>query len=234
MQATVVDNDEGSYNILLQPKTAGKYTLRVTLYGTPITDMPISFDITAGLLNFSPFLVQLTIVFFVDFVGSADPTHCIIQKDPTAEGTSDGYVVGSVNKLQLISRDRYGNKTTSGGDHYYVQLHDVQNEIELDGFVSDNADGSYTVSYFPTCIPQPLPDYVVSIYLQSHSNEEDTRTDSEDEQDKLLQVAGSPLALHPLHHEKNTRAAHIQPFSKVYHPFTYFVSHTVSHVPLYQ
>lgn len=129
-------------------------------------------------------------------------------------------MVGSVNKLLLISRDHYGNKTTSGGDHYYVQLHDVQNEIELDGFVSDNADGSYTVSYFPTCIPQPLPDYMVSIYLQSHSNEEDTRTDSEDEQDKLVQVAGSPLALHPLHHEKNTRAAHIQPFSKVYHPLT--------------
>ena len=55
MHATVVDNDEGSYNILLQPKTAGKYTLRVTLYGAPITDMPISFDVTAGLLNLSPF-----------------------------------------------------------------------------------------------------------------------------------------------------------------------------------
>lgn len=94
-------------------------------------------------------------------------------------------------------------------------LHDTQNEIELDGFVLDNSDGTYTASYFPTC----LANYRVSVYLLSprtEEREEDTRVSySEEEQDRVSHISGSPFVLHPLKHERNTHMEQYKPLAKV-------------------
>lgn len=139
--------------------------------------------------------------------GPSSPETCVLisRQEDEAEGGGDGYVVGSVNKFLLISRDRYGNRLLRGGDNYHVLLHDAGKSIQLDGFATDNNDGSYAVAYFPTRVPQPSSDYTVSIYMQSDAEGATARED-EMAPEGFVHITGSPFTIHPLDHEANKRA----------------------------
>lgn len=123
IDATVVDNKDGTYTVSYTCPAAGEYDLQVFLKGQPL-----------GLAK----------KVVVKDAGVSTPEKCILV------GFDDALLdqkAGTLSKFQIQAKDRHNNLRSSGGEKFTVTLtHKTSGEV-VEANVVDNNDGKYDVDF---------------------------------------------------------------------------------------
>lgn len=116
----VADVGNGTYMATYTPTKSGEDQLAITLNGAPVEGSPFTHIVDAG---------------------AADP------EQTTATGPVMGKV-GVIMTISIITRDRYGNQMTKGGEAVAVMVTGANEGARVS--LIDNDDGTYFATYTPT------------------------------------------------------------------------------------
>lgn len=131
------DNNDGTYNVKYHPQDVGDHVVTVTLNGEQLPG--------------SPFRVSSTLP-----LDAASPLHCVAY-GPGLEGgkTSDPSL------FTVEARNGRGERLKTGGVPVDVDVTDAEG-TEIPTKVTDNRDGTFSVSYQPTEVGK----YTVDVFLR--------------------------------------------------------------------
>ena len=115
----VFDTALGQYNVSYTPSVAGTSSLSFKINGANIADSPRVFTVTAGAASASK-----------SFLSGAGVR---------------GTLFGAASEVVIQAVDSFGNLKTSGGDTFRASL----NQTGSTTTVTDNSDGTYTITYTP-------------------------------------------------------------------------------------
>jgi len=130
-----IDNSNGTYQVFYTPREEGNHKVDISFNGTPIKNSPITVFIKAA---------------------KPDPTKCKCY-GPGLEG-------GEAHEPALFTieaRNCLGDKITSGGHPFHVQVTDPHGAT-IPSKCVDNKNGTYSCEY----LPQEVGDFIVGITLQ--------------------------------------------------------------------
>eukprot|EP01132_Coremiostelium_polycephalum_P007890 gene7890-9709_t len=119
VEVSIVDNDDGTYQVNYTPEKPGDYEINVTLNDKPIKDIPKSIRIKP--------------------TADADKSY--------AEGP--GLEAGECfqkSKFRIHAVDNEGNPVNEGGDGFSIT---VEGPSQVDPVLVDNGDGTYDVDFEP-------------------------------------------------------------------------------------
>jgi len=141
-ECDITDNGDGTYYVSYLNIIAGDYLISATIFNTALGFQSI---------HLSPFLGNTV-------AAGADPSKSYVfmrsSEDPVfRESITFRAVTGVHNYFYIQAVDRYGNRKTTGGDHFTAIL---QGPASIDGFVSDNSDGTYVGTYVAPAAGQYL------------------------------------------------------------------------------
>eukprot|EP00301_Raphidiophrys_heterophryoidea_P019950 c475_g1_i1.p1 GENE.c475_g1_i1~~c475_g1_i1.p1 ORF type:complete len:1386 (+),score=319.13 c475_g1_i1:290-4159(+) len=129
----ITDHGNGKYSVSYISNIAGDFLISATIWNQALGYQSI---------HLSPFLGTTV-------ASGADPAKSYIfirsSADPVfRDSATFRAVTGVHNYFYIQAVDRYGNKKTTGGDRFTAS---VQGPSSIDGFVSDNNDGTYVGTY---------------------------------------------------------------------------------------
>eukprot|EP00300_Choanocystis_sp_HF-7_P027017 c32080_g1_i1.p1 GENE.c32080_g1_i1~~c32080_g1_i1.p1 ORF type:complete len:1363 (-),score=228.54 c32080_g1_i1:31-4119(-) len=129
----IKDNRDGTYSVSYLTTVAGDFMISATLWNEKAGYQSI---------HLSPFLGNTV-------AAGADPTRSFLYAEHAgavlaAPDSRFRVVMGVHQYFHIQGVDRYGNKKTSGGDRFSVQL---EGPTSREGFVSDSGDGTYIGAY---------------------------------------------------------------------------------------
>ena len=117
-RGVVDDRGDGTYLVTYKSTQGGKHAVYVRVHGQDIQG--------------SPFLVNVK-------PSETDSGNCVVsQRGAPLFIAGEGYV------FDIISKDGFGNRRTTGGDHFDVAVKGIEGDVILSDSVIDNGDGSYT------------------------------------------------------------------------------------------
>jgi len=129
----VTDHENGKYSVSYTNTLGGDFLISATIWNPAMGYQSI---------HLSPFLGSTV-------ASGADPARSYLYirspENPVYQDTATFRAVTGVhNYFYIQAVDRYGNKKTTGGDHFTSA---IQGPVSVDGFVSDNNDGTYVGTY---------------------------------------------------------------------------------------
>eukprot|EP00698_Gefionella_okellyi_P019273 TRINITY_DN5888_c0_g1_i1.p1 TRINITY_DN5888_c0_g1~~TRINITY_DN5888_c0_g1_i1.p1 ORF type:complete len:5059 (-),score=1335.09 TRINITY_DN5888_c0_g1_i1:98-15274(-) len=118
--AQVVDYGNGTYEVKYIPTIAGRYTLDLRVGGAAVGDAAsAAIDVVAS---------------------TAEALHSVARGTGLSKATA-----GEQATFNITASDAFGNRVTTGGDHFDVSV--VAEKVTIDARVTDNGDGTYTAFY---------------------------------------------------------------------------------------
>jgi uncharacterized protein YkwD len=123
VNATVKDNNDGTYQITYTPQVPGYHKVDVKLDGESISDCPRNVPVK-----------QLT-----------DPSKSSLSGPGTESATTTEPAT-----FTITSKDKNGNPLTVGGDDFYVNVKTPAGSKPVLAQVKDNDNGTYSVTYQPS------------------------------------------------------------------------------------
>lgn len=119
---TVKSNDDSSYSVTFTPNIPGQHKVAISVDGQPIKSSPFDVNVVTG----------------------ADP------KKTQADGPAfqDPIPSGKQTEFKIISKDEEGKARPAGADDFEVKIDGPEQEQVIPK-ISDNGDGTYTVSFLP-------------------------------------------------------------------------------------
>jgi len=129
----VTDHGNGQYTVSYVTNVAGDFMISATMFNAAVGFQSI---------HLSPFMGTVV-------AGGADPAKSYIfsqsvDKPLTQDNAAMRVVMGVHNYFKIQAVDRYGNRKTTGGDHFVAEL---EGPVAHEGFISDNGDGTYIGTY---------------------------------------------------------------------------------------
>jgi len=131
--SNVTDHGDGMYTVSYQTNVAGDFMVSATLWNSELGYQSI---------HLSPFL-GFTVA------AGADPAKSFMYLDDKDKPLSTSQVpfravMGVHNYFHIQAVDRYGNRKTTGGDHFTAEL---EGPSSASSFISDKGDGTYVGTY---------------------------------------------------------------------------------------
>lgn len=117
-RGVVDDRGDGTYLVTFKSTQGGKHAVYVRVHEQDIEG--------------SPFLVNVK-------PSETDSGNCIVRQRGAPQ-----CVAGDAYIFDIIAKDGFGNRRTSGGDMFNVSLKSIDGDVALSDVVTDNDDGSYT------------------------------------------------------------------------------------------
>jgi len=205
----VIDAGDGTYNMSYYPIIAGVYTMSV-LVGTSATGPAPHLDLgysnieeaTAGShIRGSPFKVVI-------HPGATYGSTCTAFGENTYR--ADAGIATPAGGVTIVARDKHSNVRPGGGDEFVVKLVPVYPQEprtmtgtapdpSFDGAVTDNGDGTYSVTYNTT----RSGTYDLMIKLREtpsppHHLDDPTQTYDAEALESDVHIAGSPFRVYVL------------------------------------
>jgi Ras GTPase-activating-like protein IQGAP2/3 len=140
VEANVVDNNDGKYDVDFTLIKSGEYDMVVALNGTPFENKTITVTDT----------------------GVTSAEHSVVITDDDYKNLK----AGQPKSFTIEARDIYGNKRSSGGDHFTLQVTSKTTLKDLPDkniSVNDNGDGTYNVTYGA----DEVSEYAMQVLLKS-------------------------------------------------------------------
>jgi len=91
------------------------------------------------------------------------PAKCLAY----GPGINDEGAWGYPAKIIVQSKDRAGKNRTSGSDVYHLQVKRIEDDVEVEGWVKDNNNGTYELTY----VPRREGSYLVSVLLEDTNDQ---------------------------------------------------------------
>jgi len=135
MKVLIKDNMDGSYSAVYIGNYPGIYTASVQADGVHINGSPFKLKVIQG-------------------EASTATSYINVQ-----ERSHQHY--GTLESMEIVALDSSSNPLILGGTQFVASL---VGPVQLDGYITDNDDGTYMVSYFPT----RSGEYVLNVQLNGH------------------------------------------------------------------
>ena len=123
LRPEILDNQDGSYRASYLTTSAVRMTLAVKIKGVSVGNSPYTVDVVPGVIH---------------------PPSTLIEGEGLRHGFASTEATFTIRPV-----DAYGNKLTTGGEHFTVTLSEVDGSKPHQVVVRDTGDGSYTVIYPP-------------------------------------------------------------------------------------
>ncbi|KAL1521124.1 hypothetical protein AB1Y20_022678 [Prymnesium parvum] len=127
ISTSVSAHSNGSFRVTYTPRTVGFYAFNLQIDGVHVACSPFALSVRAGALHAASCDI------------SGDLFHAC---------------VGSVGRIELVTRDRYGNRIRHGGHNFSVFLMPTDDrdsretqKATVTGQVADRGDGCYSATY---------------------------------------------------------------------------------------
>jgi len=91
------------------------------------------------------------------------PAKCLAY----GPGINDEGAWGYPAKIIVQSKDRAGKNRTSGSDVYHLQVKRIEDDVSVEGWVKDNKNGTYELTY----VPRREGSYLVSVLLEDTNDQ---------------------------------------------------------------
>eukprot|EP00698_Gefionella_okellyi_P016092 TRINITY_DN457_c0_g1_i1.p1 TRINITY_DN457_c0_g1~~TRINITY_DN457_c0_g1_i1.p1 ORF type:complete len:4209 (-),score=1181.95 TRINITY_DN457_c0_g1_i1:57-12683(-) len=121
LDATVVDNGDGTYEVQCTPTKAGDYTINATIQGKSIAGAPFALKVVPGV---------------------AVAPSCVVSSE-----SGDSVKAGSRVVLAITAADEYKNKLYQGGDTFGMFIGGI---AVVSCSAVDNNDGTYSAEFAPS------------------------------------------------------------------------------------
>jgi len=146
IEAQVVDNNDGKYDVDFTLIKSGEYDMSVALNGTAFVNKTITVTDT----------------------GATSAENSVVTSDDDFKNLK----AGEKKSFTIEARDSYGNKRSAGGDHFTLQVTSkttLKDVPDKNFVITDNNDGTYSVSYGA----DEVSEYAMQVLLKSKQKTEE-------------------------------------------------------------